>query len=264
MGKDAGYLDAIKLAEGKGGLPSNVLLDDILMRSDRANELKKLREADYFPAWAREVLVYPEKNGVFKKGKDIVDAYKDGAGRQWIFPCSSIPIEAIGKKGAALFVDPLNVEVTGSKVIVTAEPETVIVLNEFLQTAGWGKVDKKTKVPLNYAKVDDLPSDPQRYLWRIDGQGVRPLVRYVGDFDYYRRYVVAGNWQYGGFGVASVELEQAEPKLAAAISVSGVTAEEFGILLKDAKASLSGISQTVKEEKTEPIRKLIEALRIRD
>ncbi len=64
--------------------------------------------------------------------------------------------------------------------------------------------------------------------------------------------------------MASVELEQAEPKLAAAISVSGVTAEEFGILLKDAKASLSGISQTVKEEKTEPIRKLIEALRIRD
>jgi hypothetical protein len=95
IGKDAGWLDARELVRNKGGLPSNVVHDNILVRSE---DWKQLRGPGYYAAWAREVLVYPEKNGTFKKGNDVVDAVKDEKGRQWVFPASSIPSTAFDQK----------------------------------------------------------------------------------------------------------------------------------------------------------------------
>jgi len=59
----AGWLDAIELVRNRGGLPSNALHDRYLVETNDYRQIRGL-----YPAWTNEVLVYPEKNGVFGKG----------------------------------------------------------------------------------------------------------------------------------------------------------------------------------------------------
>jgi hypothetical protein len=200
-GQRLGYVEAFNLVRDKGGLPSNVLHDDILVRSEGWKQLQ-----GYYPAWAREVLVYPEKNGVFKRGQDIIDG-------QWVFPASFIPELAIGQEKVGLFVDLQNVEASENRVVILAEPKSVIVLAPFIQNSGeLGKVDEATRVPL-YVEKDErqfLTEDQKRWLWRIDGQAVRPLVRgwVAVSFDN-RRIVYADFRPYDSFGMGLVRREAA-------------------------------------------------------
>jgi hypothetical protein len=182
--KLADYLEARKLTRGKGGLPSNVLHDDYLVRSDKWKGVQKV-----YPAWAREILVYPEKDGLFS-GRDVVDSNKDGKGRRWILPASYIPKEAVGKEGVGLFINPQEVKEEKGRVVVY--PRSVIILHPFIQqSCGGGKVDDNTRIPL---KVDpelwkDVPVEERRWLLRMDGAGVRPLVRSLSmkDIETYRK-----------------------------------------------------------------------------
>jgi hypothetical protein len=258
----AGWLDARELVRTQGGLPSNKLHDRYLVETDDWKQIKSL-----YPAWAREVLVYPEKNGKFQKGKDVVDSSTDGAGRQWIIPASFIPEQAIGVKGIGLFVDPENVEVDDKKVVITSK--SIIVLTPFMQVDGWGKMDEATRVPL--ALQQDSDDSNNRYLWRIDGIGVRPLVRghWYDDWDN-RRDVDAGGRHDDGFGVAGVGLAQAEPKPIEAsqadgsgVLLKGVTLGEFKVLLTSADASVNQLSGNVEEKTLEPLKKLIRAIEIK-
>jgi hypothetical protein len=167
-----GWVEARKLIRGE--LPSNALLDWYLANADRCKPI-----VDLFPAWAREVLVYPGKGSVFKAGRDVADSLPDHEGRSWMFSASYMPEEAIGARRVALFVDPEEVIVRGKTVEII--PKFITVLKQFRQTDGWGKPDAKTRVPLAPRQYTD--QQDRRYLRRTDGAGVRPLARGFGIFD---------------------------------------------------------------------------------
>ena len=209
-GKEQAWLDA-RLAMDKEGkrMPSNADYDKVLVGSEAWKSINGV-----FPAWTDSALIYPAKNGKFKAGKDVVDAFKDDAGNEWVFSAASIPKEAIGKKGVGIHIDHPAIEVRRKTVILSAGPEsTVTVLEDFIQESGTaGKVDEKTRVPLAFSSVDSLPPEQIRWLYRIDGAGVRPLVRGFGDGG--RRRVLAYGGQDVRFGVAQLETgsEAAAPK----------------------------------------------------
>lgn len=81
-GGNTDWVQARELVKDKGGLPSNVLLDRILVKEwpTIPEEEKRILRL-YFPAWTREVLVYPKHGKEFRKGKDIVDNNKYGQKR---------------------------------------------------------------------------------------------------------------------------------------------------------------------------------------
>jgi hypothetical protein len=212
----AKWLEAWRDVREKGGLPSNVLLDDILVCP---GDVEQLSTKDHYynvwiGMWAKEILVYPEVNGKFKKGIDVKDDVRETNGRplwdrgwrcwDWIFPASCIPEEAIGKKGVGLFVDPEAIEDREGNVVILAKPESVIVITPFMQRSGWGKVDDKTRVPLQ-TPVKDLPFDQVRYFLRTKGSGVRPIARYYGKKSN-RALDLNSEWERKR-GVAYVELQ---------------------------------------------------------
>ena len=200
------YLEARRATKKRGGLPSNVLHDDYLVRTDRWREIKGLRFA-----WAREVLVYPDMGEKFKKGKDVVDSYEDERGRKWILPASYIPEEAIGREKVGLFVDPEDVKEERGKVVVHPKPNSVVVLHPFIQEAGMGgRVDENTRIPLKVKRkvFENLPEEERRWLLRRYCVGVRPLVRDYGDR---RQHVLACERPDTSLGVV-VEVPEKDAK----------------------------------------------------
>ncbi len=202
-GKKTSWLDARESVRDKGGLPSNVLHDEVLM----SNQWNNLTE--YYPAWAREVIVYPAQNKQFRVGRDVVDFFEDEKGRKWVFPASCIPGEAIGRNDIGLFVDPESVEVTGKSVVIL--PRSIVVLCPFIQENGQiGTVDYKTRVPLQ--SNGTTAPDQKRWLYRIEGSAVRPLVRDADELDgSYNRTIEAGSMHNDVLGVA-YSLEDTKPK----------------------------------------------------
>lgn len=222
-GQYLGWLEAREVVKDKGGLPSNVLHDEYLVYKDEGEPFwgEKLRYKnieDYYPAWAREILVYPAKGDMFKKGEDVIDAELDEKGRKWVFPASFISKNAIGKEKVGLFVDPEDVKVETYKgePAVIIYPKSIIVLHGFIQVSGQrGKADKKTKVPLEIATkvAEKLSLLQMRYLYRLDGAGVRPLVRMVTDYldDIYLDDVFANQKSSGRCGVGYVVTSNRPP-----------------------------------------------------
>ncbi len=257
LGVKAGYLEARRLAKEKGGrLPSNVLHDEYLVRSDRWKAI-----ARYYAAWAREILVYPAKGGKFKEGKDIVDS-----GTGWILPASYVPKEAFEKTGVGLFVDPAEVGEEHGRIIV--HPKSgMIVLAPFIQENGnFGKVEKTTRIPLAL-KCESEAS--RRWLSRIDGVGVRPLVRgrillFNGPQD-----VDASQLPGVSFGVALEDapaesseengwaLSEKKPRAV----IAGITADQLKLLVANAQTSLVALAQEGAPAEIERILKLLQALR---
>ncbi|MFH2106192.1 MAG: hypothetical protein ABII22_02950 [Candidatus Micrarchaeota archaeon] len=206
---DAPYLRAREISVQRGmKLASNVLHDDYLVGSNRYQKVRRV-----YAAWARELLVYPEQNGQFVRGKDVVDSHKDNTGREWVLPASDVPEQAIGRQKVGLFVDPENIEVTDKRVVI--HPASVVVLDSFIQTLGnGGKVDEATRIPLEVAPElwEKLSDSEKRWLFRTAGVGVRPLVRYVYDINN-RRVVDAGNRPGLGYGVAAEATEGGAPRV---------------------------------------------------
>ncbi|HNT60456.1 MAG TPA: hypothetical protein PKJ97_00580, partial [Candidatus Bilamarchaeaceae archaeon] len=135
----------------------------------------------------------PEKNGVFQGGKDVKDALTG-----MILPASHVPKEAVGRKGVGLFVVPEDVGEENGKVIVHAQ--SVIVLDGITQVSDkWvpGKPHDIARIPLvvSAEKFGRLPEDEKRWLYRIAGEGVRPLVHNAGALN--NRRNVNGNNQPG-------------------------------------------------------------------
>ncbi len=208
LNKDLGYLKARKVAEPYGGLPRNVTHKRTLVDSDDWTGLRS-----YYPAWAREILVYPESNGTFKKDEDIVDSYKDKEGREWVFPAYCVPDEAVDKKNVALFVTPFAIAEDASSVTVIAGSRKVVVLSNFPQRSHWGTVDEKTGIPLS-AKNVDIWSNTSGYLCRLDTAGVRPLLRYYDRYFVDGSRAVVADYEHDlGFGVGVESLEEAPQNL---------------------------------------------------
>lgn len=184
LGKAAGYLEARQLTQRLGGLPSHVLHDDYLVRTELWEGIRASS-----PMWAREIVVHPEKDGKFRRRKDVVGAVEDEQGRKWVFPARYVPEEAVGREKIGLFVDPEDVRVEKYRgrdaVIVHANPHLVVVLHGFLQeNRGVGKVDETTRIPLKVPPgfLAELPKQEKRWLWRTNGANVGLLVRFVDDF----------------------------------------------------------------------------------
>lgn len=203
-GFHAGYLEARRIVAERGmRLPSNVLHDDYLVRTERWEEVRKI-----YPAWGREVLVHPERNGEFARGKDVVDSYTG-----WRLPADYLAnpdfVKAdVFRKGIGLVVDPEDVRKDGSMIVVV--PASIIVLHPFMQESGtFGKMDQDTRLPLS---VYPKKGEEKRGLLRINGVGVRPLARDINSFDRH-------NWQNiiiyyepeGRLGVAGEDSERGNP-----------------------------------------------------
>jgi len=175
--------EAWQLVRDKGGLPSNVLHDDLLVGSNDWKEVEQCY-GQYNWAWARELLVYPERHGRFHRGRDFVDGGHDTWGilPEWKIPwssLSSLPDYVFDGVRIGLFVDPQNVEVRNNWVIIEFDQASVVILNNFLQNSRVGLVDESTRVPLDapFSVLKELPRDSRRYLKRIDATGIRPIVR---------------------------------------------------------------------------------------
>jgi hypothetical protein len=177
--------------------------------------------------------------------------------------CIFNTINGIRPKTAGLFVDPESVEVTEKRVVVLAQTQTVVTVTPFIQNNGQvGKVDEQTRVP-TFVESDQrgyLTDDQKRWLYRIDGAGVRPLVRHCYD-DYGRRAVFADGRLDFGYGVGGLSQAQAEPAVVEKILVQPNC---LAALLKTADLSESAVAkleETTLPELLAPIKELIRKTR---
>jgi hypothetical protein len=246
LDKRVGWLRARKLTKDKGGLPSNVLHDNYLVRTQNGKQI-----SEFYPLWAKELLVYPRINGKFKKGRDIIDSEI-----RWVIPWSEItrlisPESLIGSK-VGLFVDPEDVTVDNRRKIV--HPKSAKLLTNFIQEReAVGKVDEETRVPLEVEPgiLENLPDEEKRKLARTKGVGVRPIVRYSGRFGFDDKQDVSVCGGPSGTCVG------------AAFEISISSSEDYIIkLLKEATDELKEVVQMKRPEKLIAVRKLLQALDI--
>jgi hypothetical protein len=207
--KKAGWIEARRMTKDKGGLPSHLLLDDYLVRTENWHDLlndlpmeikiaachdlkERLKGLDIrecltissiyklidFRIWARELLIHPEEDGQFKKGEDVFDSQKDKKGRIWILPADQVPEEAIGRKRVGLLIDPEDVSEGNGRVVV--HPRSSVLLDRFIQEPGKdGKVNEQTRMPqeIKGELWNKLSKDEKRRLFRINGIGLKPIFR---------------------------------------------------------------------------------------
>ena len=200
------YLEARKAAEPYGGLPTNALHQKTLVETD---DWKSLELKGYYPAFAREISVYPESGETMKKGEDVIDAFPDNKGRKWIYPSYLIPDEAIGQSGKALMVNPRKIIEEEKEVTVIADPnKDVTILSNFPQSSD------RTRI-----------FGADNFVLRVSGAGVRPLVRGFGGYD--DRRVVGVYCRFGGrFGVGYESLEEVP------LNLKDITLEQFLSVIK--------------------------------
>ena len=195
------YVDAFFATKDKGGLPTNALHDDTLQSDTLLEHIKKTLGLgsgySFYGAWAREIIAYPEKNGVFAKG-DIKDhAYN------WVLPAKYVPESAIGKKGIALVITPKNLIIANGKTTVI--PQGNVIMQSFPQTDGLYDYDRRTRIPIDAAQKGEGYWDA-RYLYRWDEQSLRPVSRWYFFYGYLRRNVdCIRRPDYDRLGVGVVE-----------------------------------------------------------
>lgn len=273
--ENACWLDGRVKAASRGGLPSTVLHDDILVKLWpilSASEKEKLKR--YYPGWAKEVLVYPEKGGVFKRGKDIVDEYIDNLGRSWVFVSSDIPEQALKKRRVGLLVDPEDTSLENYKgrSSIIIHPKAISVVEGLVEISGSsGIVHEETRLPLEVPPkvLKTLPAEQKRCLWRADGPGVRPIIHVICDCIVGRTYVGAGSKPDKTFGVAYVSLGKvAVPKmhLESAPGNTGVIVKDLSLgaltaIVTTASSDLSVVLPTVNPDRVVAIAALLKMLR---
>jgi|GEM_PF-6785293 len=164
------------------GLPSNVLLDGFLNDPNLINEHNGIDgycfslASEFFPTYARELLVHPKRGDSFRKGKDIVDS-RSG----WILPAEYVPMESVGREGAALFVDPKHIT-EGKTIVVHPESLTVIQLPSHyveILKAYDGILDKQTCIPVDCTTEELRASHNTIRLLYLDEDATRiaPIMR---------------------------------------------------------------------------------------
>ncbi len=205
------YLEARKAAEPYGGLPTNALHQKTLVETD---EWKSPELKGYYPAFAREMSVYPKSGETMKKGEDVIDAFLDDKGRKWIYPAYCIPDEAINQVGKALMINPRKIIEEEKEVTVIANPykdKDVTVLSDFPQRFGWTQT----------FGADNL-------VRRVSGAGVRPLVRSFVSFGVCdgRRDVFVNCRLGDNFGVGYESIEEAP------LNLKDITLEQFLSVIK--------------------------------
>lgn len=265
LGINAGYLKARNLAKEAGGkLPSNVLHDEYLVRSDKwryiEHELRKHKEKIpfylpptiqyspiYYAAWANEILVYPSKKEAFTE-RDVVDSETG-----WIFPACYIPKELVGMAGAGLFVNPEDITVENGKRIVHPAGKPVILAPFIQKYKGNGKAHELTGVPLN---LKAKPKSESRLLIRNTGTGVRPICRAAEVVTvYYGRHMVSTEFTpNASFGVG-VELSPNGNEIGSFLERASAVMKNS--LIVNIDSYLRGIAESIQHfgDSTHPVEK---------
>ncbi len=147
------------------------------------------------------MLVFPEHNGTFRQGRDVVDAFPDFEGRQWIYPAKYIPEVTIGIPGVCLVVDPRQFEVTKTRVIVHPESVTIDNLLAWVPDRQQVANIKIDSIVCNEL-IKRLNAEQRRWLFRIGGPGVKPLVR--SPFEFVKGWTTRNscNWKDHSLGIA--------------------------------------------------------------
>ncbi len=263
-GTKAGWLEARERTAIKGGLPSLRLLEfsllNLVLGSDnwREQERRVLSKALY-PAWSSEVLVYPARDRQLEKGADVVDGSAD---KPWVLPYSSIPQDAIGRKGIAIIVKPQHVEITAHRVIVVADPETATVVTSFPQRSGqYGDIDWSTGIPVPDSRKGHRKlaqqHDPIAQLLRVEGPGVKPMIVGVNDGTI---QLDARAWQAGEYGIGYA-IPASNTSLHGGILTEKVTVEELRELARRAESSLISIAKTAPDADLRDLYELIETIK---
>jgi hypothetical protein len=218
------YVEARRMASERGmKLPSNVLHDEHLHNGDWE------RIKDIYPAWAREILVYPRIGRKMAKGRDVLDSLEDHLGRRWMLPSEYVRKanehgEVYGVPDAGLLVEPGQLEESNWRVIV--HPNSMTILHNVVSLdAMGGLMNEITGLPHRVPSGQRIPPGLMRRLFRNEGAGVRPIIRGVfGLFADARPDIHAGDgWpllyqdqrddirmpRFRGFGVSGVSLDEA-------------------------------------------------------
>lgn len=192
---------AFRRLSDHGGLPPNALHDSVLSRLHGFKQLDS-----YYPAWAREVLVYPEMGGVFAGGKDIVADCGIARDKRLVLPSSCVPREAVNTHGVGLLLIPQDIHVQQDKIIIQPDPKSVKVLYPFIQASGMpGAIENEARIPLSTLPeaIEEIPAEQKRWFMREVTQSITPIVRgpsLLGGW----RALYAVNWINGKFGVGEV------------------------------------------------------------
>lgn len=266
-GELTGYLEARRSTKNRGGLPPNRLHTHYLVETNKWKQLP-----GYYTAWANEILAHPEKDGQFQKGRDVVDS-KNG----WTVPAYYLQKaheekEVFGRAGVGLAITPEDIPKEGGKRIV--HPKSIVVLHGLPQESGGkGKADETTGIPLQVSEElwNQLSDKEKAWLYRIAGVGVGPVLRNDCVFSGRRNVYANGSPDYA-FGVAYVGLEEATPKKLQlqkdpednGILVKGVTLTEFRQIVGDAHTNLTELADTIKPEELTAIKRLVQALEIKE
>lgn len=172
LGVKAGYLETQKILRERGlGFPSHPLVDRCLMEGPK--EYKEL--ADHVRV--KELLAYPGRKEVFRRGEDIVDA-RTG----WIIPHSEVPREAFGEGFIGLYIVP-EMEERGESVIV--HPKSAVVRHNIFPASFFafflrgerGVVDDDTKIPDLQAKLKGVGKEMVRALHTRHKGGIFTMAR---------------------------------------------------------------------------------------
>jgi len=253
-------------------IASNKRLDKALVGTD---EWKSI--SDVFACWSGTMTGY-EKPGK-KLGKSVV--YTDPETKQrYVFP---VPEDYKGTKNAILAVEhPTYILIPDGKdlVVDVKNIENVSLVENFPTSDGWYLTDEKHGIPIGNQVSSS--NDDARHLWRIDSR-VGPVARgyaYCYGYGYFgyvnRRYVILYDGPSASLGVAVEAPEGSAPEIETVSSpvssvqaesgvlVKGVTLDEFRALVGDARSNLEELLQTVREEKLEPLLKLVETLKIKE
>ncbi|MCI0504355.1 hypothetical protein L0Y65_06650 [Candidatus Micrarchaeota archaeon] len=220
------YIEARRMAAQRGmKLPSNVLHDEYLVRSGDWEQVKEI-----YPAWARELLVYPRIGRKFTNGRDVIDSEEDHQGRRWVLPAEYLRKahergEVYGIADAGLLLEPGDFEEKNWRVIV--HPSIITILHNVVGLVSMGgKMNEITGLPERMQPGQRIPPGMKRRLFRNEGAGVRPIIRGVfGRYTDVRHNIIAGdgwpmlyedqrddihNPRFKGFGVSGVATEKVQ------------------------------------------------------
>ncbi len=190
----ATVLDAVKAAKEQGRvIPSSTELRLSLIGSGRQVEL-----TGFYLTRTLAVYLAPGRTW---DGRNVVDDQKDSFGRTWEFEVSSLSTEIMGellgrRSDVALSVDLQKCEIIASteRVLIRAMPGAVKIHEGFPERArAPGKINTETGLVVDLS-AESLPflTDEQRAtLFRVDGDGVRPVFLYGYQYSKFMQSVVA-------------------------------------------------------------------------
>jgi hypothetical protein len=259
--------EALRVAEqGRRVIASNARMNKALVGSEEWQRI-----SDVFACWTGTMTAYakPEE----RLGATI--EYTDPETKQrWVFP---VPKQFQGMRDVILVAEhpDYTLEKDGKNLVVQAGAVDAVE-NFPARTECWYVADAKHGIPQG-EQTNGSTSD-QRMLWRIDSR-VGP-VRRGCDYgrlggNYGRNVVLDGRPSYG-FGVAMEAPEggragDAPQKLQVeaapeqkGVLITGVSTEQFGQMLADAKAELAKLALTVRDESLQALSRLVNTLQIKE